>query len=372
MNNTIIDPWNIGYANKNGLWGYYSITNYIGATMCGILWLSIVSSRNKKKTEIYIAGLCFGCITMSTSCATQCIINWISNQNRFEYGTPACTSEAYFHVSSIIYQFINEGLIAASYYNSIWNRINPPVQKKDSMMNTYIICSVSFIVSYLGTCLIGIKSEIILLDAGAYCFFSFTSPVMLLWLDPILVITVLCIIYKYRKIFKLAKESSNNSRTSIRNDKIIKDLVKIESLFIMTLVVGWFSALVASIYALSNDGHISKLMDTFVGVFGSLHSILVPIVYGYHSEKLKKFLARISCVRKLFYPHHHVKRRQDTKRNVLTIVYQKPVVKDLQVRQVQLTGSQNRRIETASLSPPSPQTPNPIKIKVEYKYREDF
>lgn len=295
------DQWNIGFRDKNPLWGFYSITNYVGAIGCFVLWLSIIVSRKKKTTDIYIAALAFGCMTMSIPCATQCFLNWLADQERFEYGEVACLAEAYFHVTAIQFQFFSVALIAKSYHETI-------VEKKDereSIGKAYVKVGICWVVCYLGTFILAQFSEMLLLDAGAYCFYYFTSPVMF-GLDFLLVVSASLIIHWYRHIYIYTKKSMMRAPDQ---NVLINKLATRLTIYILILVVGWSSALVVTIYVWIT-GSTSKIGDTIVGVFGSLHSVAVPAVYGYHSENLKKFLVRLGCCKKCL-PEYVISIRRD-------------------------------------------------------------
>ncbi|AYV78482.1 MAG: hypothetical protein Edafosvirus15_3 [Edafosvirus sp.] len=338
--NVTNDIWNIGFANKNGLWAYYSITNYFGALLCSILWASIVFSKNKKNGDIFIAGLAFGCLTMSIPCATECVLCWYWGQNRFQYGKIACQLEAYFHVSAILFQFFSVGLIAWSYHSKIIRSKNNTAEfEEKSLMKAYLVLFASWITSYLGIFILGLYSNILLLDAGVYCFYEFTSPVML-WFDVMLAGVTCSIIYWYRKIYIFTK---NSVTTSSSDTKIIKKLANTVTMYIAILVVGWFSALIVSIYALST-GSSSRIGDTFVGVFGSLHSVLVGLAYGYNSDKLKKFLVRYCCCQKCF-PNYRLTIKHDDmdgRQTVIEVKSNTPIKDHLSIP-----------IRTSIVSPPS-------------------
>jgi hypothetical protein len=272
------DPWSQGIPYKNGLWANYSITNYAGSLLSLYLLCEIARSRNCKIGEIFIGGLLFGCITMSIPCATQCLLNWVADENRFTYGVMACNIEAYFHVSAICFQFFSVALIAWSYHNTIISSFTKQIQitRKQALFILFVCLVLSYIITYI----IGLYSNIILLPTGTYCFYAFTSPVMLYWFDPMLCIATFQIMYWYRKIYIYSK---NALITDKRNQ--IRSLAGTVIMFIIVLVVGWGSALVATIITLAK-GMTPEMCDAFTGVLGSLHSVLVPLIYGYKSRRL--------------------------------------------------------------------------------------
>lgn len=289
--NSTMDKWNIGIFNKNGLWVYYSITNLLGVITCFVLWLSIVLSKKKISGDIFIAGLAFGCVTMSIPCVIQCILNLINNNNKFEYGKIACELEAYLHTSAIIFQFFNVGLISWSYHAMILRNKTEVMSRKEILRNAYKYLCVIMIISYVGTYVIGYFSTIDLVDSGTYCFYNLRSYVMLYWFDPILIITTCLIIYWYKNIYQYTKKSVTTTKS---NNKIVIKLGYRITLYILVLIICWLSVLIVSVYVLVKNPNEYAIGDIIIRIFSSLHSLLVGMVYGYNSDKLRSFL-KLKC-----------------------------------------------------------------------------
>ncbi len=369
-----LNPWDIGTLNKQAIWSYYSFGNYIGTVLCVILIISFMRHQNKSPGEILIGGLLSGCALMSVTCASQCFLNLISGTNSFQYGEWACKLEAFFHVSSIMVQFFCVALIA-------WRNHRIVAHSKDISPKTAfgMVAGVWFI-SEVGTFSLGLISPIYLMPTGAYCFYQFSSPVMLYWFCPVMVIALLFVCFFYYQIFTIASKIdvnhnasssslrekivfapsvigeatsiastvSNESKESVENkesdanenkpkketvvsfpvlkkmstkeqlDKISSNkgvtmsrkVAKSSIIFVLVFFFGWFPAVITTVYELFY-GHIEQGLDTSVGIMGTLHSTLVPLAYGYHSSKLRKFLAKCQCIRKYFFPKYKIEKVDD-------------------------------------------------------------
>lgn len=286
MPNTSADPWNIGDPTlKNFALGFYVIINYLGVIINTILIWSIARARDKSSRDIFIISLSSGCLMMSLPCATQCLFNWISTGQHYQYGSFACYMEAFFHVSAIMVQFLSIMMIA-------WN--NYKLAVKNEIVPTHYAIAIMFVIwmtESLGTVITGTFSEAILMPAGAYCFFDFTSVIIVYWFCPTMLITLFLAAYYYICIFRLAKSSIQlkiNSRT-INPNIVTRQVALRSSIFIVTYFIGWFPAVIACIYALIH-GNVTLFLDTFLAISGSLNSIWQPIAYGIYNRNLHKFI----------------------------------------------------------------------------------
>ena len=180
-------------------------------------------------------------------------------------------------MSAIVMQFCSTGLIAWNFHRSIVS--NRPI----AVENALKISLVTILVSDGGTAIMGHWSGIYLMPSGAYCFYQFDSPAMLFWADPILITTAvqMCIcyykIYKEIRMVEVRVQPMRGPHDDDRRRNLIK-LAKRFFQFVLALIIGWFPALVASIFMLA-VGHISQYLDTFVGVDGSLHTWFIVIIY---------------------------------------------------------------------------------------------
>lgn len=162
------------------------------------------------------------------------------------------------------------------------------------------------------------------MPSGAYCFYDFGSPVMLYWMDMLLLASAISMMFWYTRIYIMTKKyiSLTSSSPDIKNR-----LAGVTFVFVIILVIGWFSALAATIYTLC-IGPISPIFDMMVGILGTLHSILIPLAYGYRSERVKKLLVRIPCFQRYF-PQYKCTFRNDETRFVVTVITikkHKPVI----------------------------------------------
>lgn len=288
--NYTIDPWNIGTPSlKSYSLGFYVIVNFLGIILNFILILSIIRSRDKTSRDIFIAGLSSGCFVMSLACAIQCLLNYSSSDHSYQHGDMACYFEAYFHVASIMVQFINIMMISWSSYKNVIKR-----QTISTDSSTVWMIGI-WISQSLGIAILSRFSEVILMTNGAYCFFDFTSVIIVWWFTPVMLITLLSMIYFYYKIYKLAQDSNtlikiNGQDTNATNDNRTTSRVALRSLiFVGVYFIGWFPAIITCIYAIIN-GYVPELLDILLGNFGSLHSVFQPIAYGIYNKNLHKLI----------------------------------------------------------------------------------
>jgi hypothetical protein len=295
-NITIIPPdpiqvddynWDEGTLYKPGLWATYTILNYLGAFLAIPVAIFIFRKPDARRTFMLL--YIFGIFGMAITCATQCFINWLSGTNEFQLGRFACQFEAHAHVSNIMIQFYGVALIGLHVYLKI-------VKEYEISLQTARIISVGvLIVAYGGTALLSLVSPIYLMPAGAYCFFKFSSPVMIMF-DFVMVITTILLVFVHIATYRKIKQTSSNvagmSRAS--TDDIAKKFLKTALIFVGVFFFGWFSAIPATIYELA-VGPIWQLFDTQVGVLGSFHSPLGVIVTGYFIEELRIKVLNCDC-----------------------------------------------------------------------------
>lgn len=184
-----------GTQDHQGLWAVYYVVNYLGALLCLLEFYAIYWRYNKqsiKAHDIFVSGLLFNCITMSVPCATQCLLNAISDESRFAWGEVACFIEAFAHVSSIIGQFrFNLYVALTVYVKVVWH------PRQISIRQAKIITACEILLSWIGTYVSGLFSEIYLMPAGAYCFYNMTSPAIEFWFVPMNLLTLLLDAYFY-------------------------------------------------------------------------------------------------------------------------------------------------------------------------------
>jgi hypothetical protein len=65
-------------------------------------------------------------------------------------------------------------------------------------------------------------------------------------------------------------------------------------MYVLIFFFGWFPAVITSIYEFAY-GPVIEELDTALATMGSLHSVLVPIVYGYMNPRLRKVIWALCC-----------------------------------------------------------------------------
>lgn len=296
----VTDPWNIGNPTlKNFSLGFYVIINYLGVLInAGLIW-SITRAREKTSRDIFVISLASGCLMMSLPCATQCLFNWVSSGQHYQYGAFACYLEAYFHVSAIMVQFLSIMMIAWNSYQCSVRRQVIPMHKAIGMV--FVI----WVGEALGTVMTSTYSEIVLMPAGAYCFFDFKSIVIVYWFCPTMIISLGATVFFYVRIYKLAQSSvqiminshniSPNLRSSNSAEIMTKQVAMRSSIFVLAYFFGWFPAVIACVYALIH-GQVTVFLDTFLAIAGSLNSVWQPLAYGVYNRNAQK-LVGICCPR---------------------------------------------------------------------------
>jgi len=311
------DPWNIGTLHKEGIWAYYVLSNYVGVFLCGVLMYSVSINPKKTATDILIAGLCSGCLLMSITCGTQCLVNVI--YGKFYGGELACQIEAIAHVSSILTQFFCVAGIALRSYLLVVRKYDLPV--KVACWCTVTIWSLCCLL----TGLFSLFSPIYLMSNGTYCFFGFSSFAIAGWLVPGLIIALGVMTFCYYKIWcefrrtglilEAAMIIMNNSQGGVelapmdedgrdrsktrtmQLDAVRRDISHIQvarrsAWFIAILLVGWGFAAITAVYELS-VGNATEWLVTAVGVGGVSFSWWVPLTYAYTSEWHKSFMKKL-------------------------------------------------------------------------------
>ncbi len=180
---------------QHSLWLYYVLTNGVGVVLCALVMAIIYASPNKKAIDVLIAGLCRNCFLMSLNCCIECMLSMI--YPGFLLNPTACWVEAYFHVSTIVSQFVSNGLIAYRYKLAFIDH-----KKEMSVRSAFALDYVALGLCFGITALIGNYSEWYLLPAMTFCFYSFSSPAIKYWFVPVLLIITVFTIYVYIRIYK--------------------------------------------------------------------------------------------------------------------------------------------------------------------------
>lgn len=140
-----------------------------------------------------------------------------------------------------------------------------------------------------------------LMPAGAYCFFDFGSLLIYAWFTPVMVITLFASTFFYIRIFSVAQETNRNLENMsnfTRGPQIPTAKVARRSIvFIVGFFVGWFPAVVMCIHTLIT-GQRNEYMDLVLAICGSLHSVFVPVAYGWTNPRFHRWLAHYALFRR--------------------------------------------------------------------------
>ena len=290
MSNNITDQWNIGPPDLKKIdLVFYVVINYLGVILNFILIRNILKASTKTSREIFVIGLSSACLFLSASCATQCLFNYISPDYSYQFGDIGCFVEAYLHVSFIMVQFFSIVMISWSSYEAV-------IYRKGISLLRAIVCLVFiWLVSSIGTYIIGHYSDVILVPSGVYCFYDFDSPILYAWLTPIMLISLFLTVFFYFRVFNFTKLTIQITSANTRGSHVVTRKVRLRSLmFVVGYFLGWFPVVIVCFYSL-HYGAVTPGLDTFLAISGSLHSIWQPLIYGFHQRSCQKRLSRIYC-----------------------------------------------------------------------------
>jgi hypothetical protein len=199
--------WNIGHLHKHAFWTIYAVFNFVGLFLCTLLFISIVRSKTRNNTQIFVAGHLTGCMYLGLSCGAQCILNAVYGY--FYGGATACWIEAFFHVSSIMVQFWTLVLIALNSYLHIVHNV--------SLRPFSALCLIGIVwfTCPLVTYALGRISPPYLLSAGLYCFYDFRSAAIAAWLVPGLGLAIVTQVVCYSRIVCYAKHTAQQVLTAM-------------------------------------------------------------------------------------------------------------------------------------------------------------
>jgi hypothetical protein len=266
--------WHLGHLWKPGIWTCYITFNYVGSVYSVLLMNSIRKMPDHLRTsnDIFVAGLCFGCLIMSVTCGSQCLANVAHGY--FFGGSIACWLEAWFHVSGILMQFLCVTLMGVRNYLTVVRGYTMSVYQ--SVVVAVVVCVTCFAVTFA----LATVSDLYLVMNGTYCFYRFDSPAILMWLVPALSLAALTVVFCYTRIYLHARmimhATENVQLTEITSVQIAKRMF----LFVITLVIGWGTMAATAVYEYYYGSAVEALV-TAVGVGGTFHTLLVPLVYGY-------------------------------------------------------------------------------------------
>lgn len=275
--------------NKNIVWGDYIITNYLGVILCSMLITSIIKQKkhDQNSVNVLIVGFLSACIMLSGTCGSQCLASLIYGS--FYDGPMACWLEAFFHISSILCQFWCMAFLSLRNYSTIVSNVNVTIEKAvNVIVLLWCICLiVTFILSYVSS---------IYLMWGLFCFFGFTS-IVIIWMIGSLVLSLIIMGYTNIYIWRTIKINEHRIRsrglitTGDLNILVSTRFAKraITSMFI--LLSCWIFAIVCVYYEYV-EGKSREFSTVFLGVFGTLHSVIQPIYFFFVNPKYREFYIR--------------------------------------------------------------------------------
>lgn len=304
--------WNQGSHPKAWFWIIYLTLNYAGSILCLLILWSLWALRDRiKPHDIFTGCLLLGCLLMGIPCASQCLINRVYGNDRFEYGWRACWWEAYFHLEAIQMQFFGVTLVAGCHYFNVVHRKSPSIRSSLLVALGVIVCCA------VGTYLMGTISEVVLMPAGAYCFYKFSSPLIVYWFTPGMLAALACVTVFYIGIFRFvmvtdkkvapmlaptpptfsrsppAAERRGSAQHSPTHPKRLV-FARRTSIYVLIFLLGWGPAVVACLYTV-RTGTLTEALDITLAMFGSAHTLAVPLVYGYHTRQFRDWLFMNGC-----------------------------------------------------------------------------
>lgn len=227
---------------------------------------------------------------MSAPCATQCLLNFMARDQSYQFGSIACYFEAYFHVSAIIVQFMSIMAIAWSSYQSVINN------KSLAIGTATIYLIIIWLIAMVGVALSGLYSQALVMPNGAYCFFDFTSPTIVYFFSPVMILTLIATIYFYVQIYRIANITDTIIRINGRATDEFKKARRVamrSMIFVILYFVGWFPAVIACFYKVIH-GYLPEGLDVALAIAGSLNSLWQALAYGIFNRNLHKLI--VYCI----------------------------------------------------------------------------
>lgn len=277
MSQNITDEWNIGTLHKQSIWIFYILMNYIGVILCLTLIIHICKNVKRTTYDIFVIGLLSGCLSMSITCGTQCVLNTIAQ--RFYGGKIACQVEAIAHVSSIVTEFVCVSCISLNMYrNIICKKAFQKITAWISIIIIWFICTGV-------TILLSLVSPIYLMSAGTYCFFDFSSYAVAAWLAPMLIISLFTMLFCHFQIMKhfktmLAKPNLQQSKIHVVTFEtiVIQQFRWRSTWFMITLFFGLIFAVISCIFEFVQH-QTPEWMVTATATGGVSFSVFAPLVF---------------------------------------------------------------------------------------------
>jgi hypothetical protein len=306
--------WDIGTLWKPGIWFYYVLSNWIGSYFCILLAVSILCDKKRTPSDVMLGSVALACLIMSMTCGIQCFLNMIHHS--FFGEEVACQTEAILHVSTIMIEFCSVAMMTFIFCDHAQYNLQPIIQQyssSDSIINVgresqglrqessqaqihFIREPVShrvaciFIVAIWVLCTIlvialSFVSHIYLISAGTYCFFSFSSPAIIVLC--VILVTSICIMVFYHikvvKQYQLIVRISQGT-TAFMHSIFTQQFKWRSTIHILLLVFGWGSAVIALLYEWIYQVPSPEWIVTQVGVGGVSYTWAVPLCTALFNE----------------------------------------------------------------------------------------
>jgi hypothetical protein len=252
------------------------VTGVAGTTWTTVLMFSIVRNKRKRKqADVCLLGLCVGCWTWSMA---SMFVETAQNSNI------RCQNLAAVLFAAMVGQFVSMCII--------------------SIKNVFYVCHKLFsfrlawrcfmlgtLLSMLMSLSLGLLLNPVLTTTGSFhCFYATTDPLVQYGLVPIIVLTIIGVLVSSVVVgYVLESNIFPGHPRRAQTVELRNTLHRRSMVFIGLFTTSWTPLC----FVLAN-----KLDPSWLLLTGNVHSILVPVAYGWHNESLHKFLARSAVCRR--------------------------------------------------------------------------
>jgi len=261
--------------HRTAAWAVYLCMNALTYYFNINLIISIFRLKKKKTSiDVLLAGLASGFVISSTGCFFPCLFNLM---NTFQ--DQMCFFEAYLHIVGMVVQFLNVATIAFRTYLGITRKITTFTIKR-----VYLAVLFSWILSFGGTFIFGLFSEIYLVASGTFCFYTWTSVALLAWAWPVAALSGFCMSYWYWKIFSKMKKVQHiihEDDPSKENDIALR-LASLIFLFIL----GYSGLICQSLYEVF-IGRAAVWGDITAACIVLTYWVTAPLAYAHANHRLQ-------------------------------------------------------------------------------------
>lgn len=288
--------WDIGSLWKQGIWFYYVFANLLGTKLCTMLIVCIIKNPKRTPSDCMLASVAGACIVMASTCAMQCLINLITGT--FYGGDIACQIESIMHVCAILVQFCSVAGVAVLFADQVQHQIArvmvvfrdmPQITRKEPISEQFTlrIIAILWVSCYVMVGLLSLISKLYLVSAGTYCFFSFSSPCIIIFC-VILVIALVIMVYCHQRVVRqyqfLLESRARTLNDDLNNRTLWQQFRWRSTIQIILLLVGWGPAVLALLYEWIFLTQASEALVTMVGVGGVSYTFAVPLATALFDE----------------------------------------------------------------------------------------